>query len=214
MSHNLLRVNNTQPIQENIPLSLNDAVVNEPSEGDLARISGGAWEAMTPVASPPQVQVYSQHPTGSTYATTAHAYGTGDWAYTWIGNYGSTSRIINNGVTPLTASATYTMITNSNFYIGLRVNVAGRYLIRAVPSFQQGWAVCRLYHTSTSATGGVYFGNSVYINAADGKTGSTLLGVADITTARIFWVRLTSEAAYLSNYFAWFTTNFQIKRIA
>lgn len=208
MSYNLLRVNDNKPIDGNVDVTLSSSLSASASAGEIPLLNG-SWGSMIPSASPPLGLSYSQHANGASFGVSTYNYSGTLWAY----EYNSRSVIFKDGsVSEVNAVSPPAPVTTSNWRMAVTLP-AGTYFIRAVPSFTTGWAVCRLYHTTTSNTSGVYFGNSTYINTADGKTGSTLMGVVTLTTTRRIFIRLTSESTSIHGASAFFCGSWQIRKI-
>lgn len=200
MSYNTLKVNNKEPVDGNIEFDLTSCLSNTPQEANAIRLSSGDWVAEEPPQSGAQPQDLTFHlsdvPRGTSYGISLYTYSSTRWAYTWY----------KGGVTSNSAISTYInavlgpgVVTNANFTMGFSLP-AGKYLVRAIPAFHQGSGVCRLYTAANTAgtSGGTYHGNSVYINANDGKTGSTLNAVIECTSNRYLFIRVSSPAGSIA----------------
>lgn len=210
MSHNTLTVNGVAPTGDNVEVTLSSALPASPSQGQIPRLDG-SWEAIAPSASTPLGLSYSQHSNGNTsWGVGTYNYSSTYWAYEF-----NNRSVLNlaTGVSQVTATAPPAPVTSSNFIMAVTLP-AGTYFVRAVPSISYNWGVFRLYHTATNNTGGVYFGNSVYILASDGKTGSTVMGVTTFTTTRRLFIRLVSESTRLAGPNSFITGSFNVRKIA
>lgn len=201
MSYNTLRVNNKEPVNGDIEFDLTSCLSNTPQEANIIRLASGQWVAEEPPQGggeqPKDLTFHlSDFARGNSYSISLYTYSSTRWAYTWF----------KGGVTSNSAISTYInavlgpgVVTNSNFTMGFSLPV-GKYLVRAIPAFHQGAGICRLYTAANTAgtSGGTYHGNSVYINANDGKTGSTLNAVIECTANRYLFIRVSSPSGSIA----------------
>jgi len=213
VSYNLLRINDEEAVNDNIDFTLESCVEGALINGGGIKRSGEKWISAGAGEALPLTMAYSEVPTGNTYSATAYAYNSSYWAYTWAG----TSYLVNTyGCTRVQATKPPGLVSgNTNWHMCITVP-AGTYLVQATPSFRGfGSAECRLYHTATNNTDGVYFGNHAYIDSTDGKTGNIVCGVMTTTTTRRIFIRLTYiNNARLAYYFNARNFTWQIRKLA
>lgn len=206
MSYNTLKVNNKEPVNGNIEFDLASCLSNIPQEANAIKLSNGDWIAeehpqLGGGGEPKDLTFHmSNFANGGSYSISLYNYASASWAYTWLKSRAildSAESSYISSISPYLGGPS--VVSNSSFAMGFSLP-AGKYLVRAIPAFHRGTGVCRLYtaENSLGTSGGTYHGNSVYINANDGKTGSTLNAVIETTSLRYLFIRISSPTDSIS----------------
>jgi hypothetical protein len=217
MSYNILRINSKNSQEGNIDIVFNDLVKGTPQDRSIIKKSNNEWAAtsLPPSGDPDLMTVmFSNHSSDTTYTPSAYAHNTTYWGYAWPNGTSATTQKVYEDASLVSVGRPYTyLFSHNNWSSGIQLT-AGTYLITMIPTIRTGSVVWRLYHMPVSTTTGVYFGNQVYQNAADGKTGNMLIGHLEISETRRVIPRIVSGSGTYSDYNTFPSTHWNVRRLA
>ena len=214
MSYNTLRVNNSEPTNNNIVFDLTSCLDQAPNNGEYLILQGGQWVSGSVGGEPPldlENQVAIVHTGNNTYTNFGY-YRYDRWAMPWSKNY--MTHDLNTGSSLVNAYRPPSTITDSTFAQAVSLP-AGKYLIRAVGSLYSGSLTFRLY-SSTSTNGSAspqYHGNEVYMSYNLAKPGGMMCAVVDFATTRYLFIRNDTAGSASPLYLGLQHVTIQIRKI-
>jgi hypothetical protein len=183
MSHNALKIKSAKPDRtSDIDLTMTDLITGTPSGNQIIEYQSGSWVGSS-VGVIPELG-YGYHYQWSGGSGGSYAYSTGD-RYIWRGS--GNINTLSTGFSTVTSTATYTPVTNSNWYMGFNIP-AGKWLIFwqfnvYMPS-STDYSTWR-FATAPNSGSGTYTYHSAqsYVTGTQSRFGGLVRCVVDLPTA-------------------------------
>lgn len=215
MSYRTLTINNISPDENNVVnMGITSLLNTTPFDGQLPKkgIEGWAPSSASGDSTPPVTSMFAHYADGVAYSPTAFPLDTTNWAYSWANGIAVTQRLYGGASLVNVSRPPSYLLSHNNWGCGVQLP-AGDYLITVVPTLRTGAVTMQLYHTPTSSLTGTYFGNQIYYNGNDGKTGTTMIGYLSITETRNVYPRVRSGSSTYFNTSSFQSTFWHVQRI-
>ena len=215
MSYNILRVNDSEPVNNNIDFNLTDCLDQLPVGGEVLIYNGGQWTTSTIGGEPPidlENQVSIVHTGSNTYTSYSVYRATDRWAMPWHKTL--MTHDLNTGSSLASAYRPPSTITNTAHAHAVLLP-PGKFLIRATASIYSSAADHRLFTSSTSNGSGtpLYHGNEVRISYDLSKPGGMMCALVNFTSARYLFIRNVTYTGASPLYLGLHHVTIQVRKI-
>lgn len=216
MSYRIVRVNDAEAGSDNdVPVTISSTLTAPPANGQMPQKIQGEWTASSASgeSTPPVTTMYAHYADGVSYSPTAFPLDTTYWAYSWPNAVAVTQRLYGGASLVNVNRPPSYLFSHNNWGCGVQLP-AGDYLITMVPTLRTGAVTMQLYHTPTSSLTGTYFGNEIYFNGNDGKTGTTMIGYLSISETRRVYPRVKSGSSTYFDSNSFQSSFWHVQRVA